>query len=206
MSETIRTFLDSSSTHSDLRGLGGCLMDETGWRQAEEHVVMDGGARQQSLQSVRAGRGAPRTRGGQTLDPEEEAVRMRGLIPSLALSLAVVAAGCAAPTPAEAPRQAPAAVPATPAAAPPPAAAPAAPPPPVTVKAGLLGSSSDAGVYIGDEKGYYRQQGIEIQYEAVETVSSVPMLTTGQIDIGGPAVSLAQINAFTRGLGVKLVA
>ena len=86
------------------------------------------------------------------------------------------------------------------------ATAPAAPPALVPVKAGLLASASDAGIYVGDEKGFYRQQGIEIRYEQTDTVSTVPLLGTGQIDVGGPAVSPAFVNAFLRGVDVKMVA
>lgn len=134
------------------------------------------------------------------------------LVGSGVLLSALVLAGCSAPAPAPAP--APAAPPAAaagsgaaaPATQPAPPAAPTAPPPLAVVKAGLLASSSDAGVYIGDALGYYRQQGIEIQYEVTDTVSTVPLLSTGQVDVGGPAVSPSLINAFTRGVELTMVA
>ncbi len=131
---------------------------------------------------------------------------MQWRIPDLVLALAFVVAGCGAGNAPAETRPAPTA----PAAAAGPASAaapaPAAPPSLVPVKAGLLATASDAGIYIGDEKGFFRQQGIEIRYEQSDTTSTVPMLSTGQIDVGGPAVSPALVNAFIRGVDVKLVA
>ncbi|HEY7066591.1 MAG TPA: ABC transporter substrate-binding protein [Chloroflexota bacterium] len=138
----------------------------------------------------------------------------RTLVLTLVVALAACSAGGSAPAP---PPPAPPATAAAPPSAPgattnaqsapaPTAAAPAAPSSLVPVKAGLLASASDAGIYVGDEKGYYRQQGIEIRYEQTDTVSTIPMLSTGQIDVGGPAVSPALINAFIRGVDLKMVA
>jgi NitT/TauT family transport system substrate-binding protein len=135
---------------------------------------------------------------------------MHWRLPSGFLALTTLLAACSSgPPPASPPPAAPtiaAAAAAPTSAATRPAAAPTAPPALVPVKAGLLASASDAGIYVGDEKGFYRQQGIEIRYEQSDTVSTVPLLSTGQIDVGGPAVSPALVNAFIRGVDIKMVA
>src|SRR5215207_6953320 len=138
--------------------------------------------------------------------------------PSQVLALLVLAAvwtaaACApaASPPAErAPANAPASAPAAPAAAVAPAAvAPESTRPSQTtvVKAAFFGSSSDAGVYIADEKGFFRELGIEIQYEKVGSSGEmIPLLSTGQFDIGGPGISAGLLNALARGVDIKLVA
>src|SRR5438067_12967496 len=80
--------------------------------------------------------------------------RGRRLGGALAL-LAVWLAGCATAPP-----------PAAPAAPPPVAAATAtAPPPPSqTVRLGALGSTSDAGFYIALDRGYFREQGLDVEF------------------------------------------
>jgi NitT/TauT family transport system substrate-binding protein len=139
-----------------------------------------------------------------------ETIRMRAGAALLSLALAITLAACSGNN---APATNSASEPSVPPASVAPTNAPtaageaaAAPPALVPVKAGLLASASDAGIYVGDEKGFYRQQGIEIRYEQSDTVSTVPLLSTGQIDVGGPAVSPALVNAFSRGVDLKLVA
>src|SRR5687767_14642854 len=39
--------------------------------------------------------------------------------------------------------------------------------PPVTVRVGLLSSISDSGVYIGLERGYYHELGLDLQVETI---------------------------------------
>src|SRR5918999_4811878 len=115
------------------------------------------------------------------MPPMEIVMRMRWQAPTAALALALTVV-CAPSPPPAAPRSSPPSAPpagaaatgSTPSAPARPAAAPLAP---VTVKVGLLGSVSDAGVYVGDERGYYRQQGIEISYEPYDAATSIPTLS-----------------------------
>jgi ABC-type nitrate/sulfonate/bicarbonate transport system substrate-binding protein len=125
----------------------------------------------------------------------------------------VLACQTAAPAP---PAAAPAAVapPAAPSvAASPTAGRPAAaslPPPlspPVTVKVGLLSSISDSGVYIGFERGYYRELGLDLQLETIADPNSMSaLLSTNQLDIAGFGVNANPFLAAARGIDVKLVA
>jgi NitT/TauT family transport system substrate-binding protein len=100
---------------------------------------------------------------------------------------------------------------ASPAASPSPAAKPAAAAPapvtPQTVRLGLLSSASDAGLFIAIEKGYFRDQGVEIQSSPFDSAAQmVAPLGTGQLDVGGGAPSAGLANALARGINIKVVA
>lgn len=77
----------------------------------------------------------------------------------------------------------------------------------VTVKVGTVNSSSDAGFFIADKKGYFRQEGISIEFIAFNSAAKmVASLGVGQLDVGGGAPSAGLYNAIARGIGVKIVA
>ncbi len=72
---------------------------------------------------------------------------------------------------------------------------------------GEVGSASDAGVYIADAKGYFRDQGIELAKVRFQTAADmVAPLGTGQLDVGGGAPSAGLMNAVAREVSVKIVA
>ncbi len=141
-------------------------------------------------------------------------LRPRGVV---CAGLLVALLGCqsAAPSapPAAPAAKAPTAAPAPAGAAPAPAAAaaPATMPrpldPPVTVKVGLLSSVSDSGVYLGYERGYYQELGLDLQLETIPDPNTIAQLVnTGQLDVGGFGVNANPFMAAARGIGVKLVA
>ncbi|HZU04694.1 MAG TPA: ABC transporter substrate-binding protein [Chloroflexota bacterium] len=105
---------------------------------------------------------------------------------------------------------APAAPPTAPAAPPAPAAAPTPEGPlrpPVTVRVGVVGATSDAGIYIAQERGYFREQGIEIDLSQFQTgPHMVPPLAQGQLDVGGGAPSAGLVNALAREIPIRIVA
>jgi ABC-type nitrate/sulfonate/bicarbonate transport system substrate-binding protein len=79
--------------------------------------------------------------------------------------------------------------------------------PPATVRVGVVGSTSDAGIYIGMEKGYFREQGIEIELSEFQAAQQmVPLLGTGQLDVGGGATSAGLINAVALEIPIRIVA
>jgi NitT/TauT family transport system substrate-binding protein len=141
---------------------------------------------------------------------------------SLVALLAVL--GCAAPQPAAPARSgsAPASAdkPAATVSAPPGAVAPAAPAAPVSAPAARqplsprvrvtfahLGQASDAGVYIALERGYFAEEGIDLETTLMDSGGRmVPSLAAGQLDVGGGAVSAALINAVSRDVPIKLIA
>ena len=79
--------------------------------------------------------------------------------------------------------------------------------PPVTVRVGVVGSTSDAGIYIAQERGYFREQGIELELSQFQTgPQMVPPLASGQLDVGGGAPSAGLVNALTRDIPIRIVA
>ena len=150
----------------------------------------------------------------------------------LALASLVLAAACspssggtaaptAAPT-AAAPTTAPAAKPTTaPAATTAPTNAPAATSapaaagnytptplnPPVKVSIGLLASSSDGGIFLANDRGYFKQEGIDLDIQRFQTlVDMVAPLSTGQLQIAAGGLAASLYNAANRELGMRIVA
>ncbi|SRR5579884_458197 len=79
--------------------------------------------------------------------------------------------------------------------------------PPATVRVGLLESISDSGVYIGYERGYYRELGLELQLETIPDPNIIStMVNANQLDVGGAGVNANPFQAAARGIGVKMVA
>jgi NitT/TauT family transport system substrate-binding protein len=64
-----------------------------------------------------------------------------------------------------------------------------------------------APVYVADARGYFREQGIELDYEQVAGgADAVPLLARGDVDVNLAAISAGTFNAFERGLDIKIVA
>jgi NitT/TauT family transport system substrate-binding protein len=79
--------------------------------------------------------------------------------------------------------------------------------PPVSVRVGLLSSVSDSGVYIGYERGYYRDLGLDLQLETIPDPNTISTLvSTNQLDVGGFGVNANPFQAAARGVAVKMVA
>src|SRR5690242_21412395 len=139
-------------------------------------------------------------------------------------SLLLVTAGCARPTtptggPAPAgsapsqPAAASAAAPAAPAGASSAAAsapAPLAPlNPAVPVRLGIkIGASmSDAGIYLAQDRGYFQEQGLEVDYVNFDAGSRmIAPLAQDQIDVAAGATSAGLFNAWSRDIPIKVVA
>jgi len=76
-----------------------------------------------------------------------------------------------------------------------------------TVRVGMIGTISDAGVLVGMEKGYYREEGIEIAVERFDTgPSMIPALAAGHIDVASPTADPSTFNAVARGIPLRVVA
>ncbi len=147
--------------------------------------------------------------------------RFAALLPLLSAALILACtsppAGSTQPAPASAPAGSAAGSGAAPAGAaagaattssPPPAApAASAPPSPATVRVGSQQLTGNAGNYIAQDKGYYTEQGLDVQYVDVGlTTQMIPPLAAGQVD--GVAVGLLSgtFNAIARGIGIRVVA
>jgi NitT/TauT family transport system substrate-binding protein len=87
-------------------------------------------------------------------------------------------------------------------------AACAGPPPQLDrVSVAELGVSSDAVIYIGIEKGYFAEQGIEVDRQHFNSVTEVlPALATGKLDVGSGAPGAGFFNALASGIPIKIVA
>src|SRR5690349_19289388 len=110
-----------------------------------------------------------------------------GALPGCAGSSAAPAPAApkpAAPAAAQAAPAAPiAAAPAAPATAAPQAAAPP-PPEPARIAVGGLGGLIDRVLYVAQDKGYFREQGIELDYTGVTSmVQAAPFLASGQMEV-----------------------
>ena len=67
--------------------------------------------------------------------------------------------------------------------------------------------STDVGFFIADKKGYFRDEGLAVNFTNFDTASKmVAPLGTGQLDIGGGAPSVGLYNAIVRGIDIKIVA
>jgi ABC-type nitrate/sulfonate/bicarbonate transport system substrate-binding protein len=124
--------------------------------------------------------------------------------------------GCGPPAPAASTAPAPAPPPVS--ATPPTAGAPAALPslsttsvppisPAVTVRVGVLGLAGDAGIFIGQERGYFQDEGIDVHVTILGAgPDAIPPLAAGQLDVGGPTPDASLLNAVSRDVPIKIVA
>jgi NitT/TauT family transport system substrate-binding protein len=89
-----------------------------------------------------------------------------------------------------------------------PAIAAAKPGATVSVKVWDGQTTIEAPIYIAQERGYFKEQGIEIQAVDVPGAfdTQVPLLATGQLDVGGGSLVPALFNAAGRGLPIRMTA
>jgi NitT/TauT family transport system substrate-binding protein len=141
-------------------------------------------------------------------------VKIRVLLPALLVLWTLVA--CQAPAAPPAPRPASEGAPAggatsaASAAARPAGAAPtataAAPPPLQPMKMGDARLFTGVPIYVAVEKGYFREQGIDMQFEPMTGGDSAAYLSTGQIDIALDAIAVGLFNAIERGADMRIIA
>lgn len=75
------------------------------------------------------------------------------------------------------------------------------------VRVGEIGAVSDLPFFLGLEKGYYSEQGLEVKLERFASgAKMMAPLSAGQLEVGGGAISAGFFNALARGLPVKIVA
>lgn len=136
-------------------------------------------------------------------------MRARIALPAVPLLLALaLLAGCTGPAPASQPAASapPPAQASSPTSAP--AAAPTSPAPAALTKVrmGTQTSVNDIAMWLAAERGYFRQEGIDIELVPFASASEmVPALATDQLEAGGIAVNPATLNAIARGVPIKIV-
>lgn len=72
---------------------------------------------------------------------------------------------------------------------------------------GIIGSSSDAPIYVGLDKGYFADAGIDLTVQPMGSLAKqVAPLSSGAIDVGCGAIGAALYNAVSRDIEMKVVA
>src|SRR5260221_14564545 len=88
-----------------------------------------------------------------------------------------------------------------------PSALPAPLSPPVAVRAGVLGLAGDAGIFIGQERGYFEQEGIAVDVTILGAgPDAIAPLAARQLEGGGPTPDPSLLNAIRRDLPIKIAA
>lgn len=86
-------------------------------------------------------------------------------------------------------------------------AAASAAPTPVTLKIGQVGGLSDAAIYLANARGFFKEQGITLDATSFASAAQmVAPLGTGELQVGGGAVSAGLFNAIDRGVGILITA
>jgi NitT/TauT family transport system substrate-binding protein len=77
----------------------------------------------------------------------------------------------------------------------------------VSVSVGNVNSASDAPMYIAAAKGYFKEEGLNIDFKSFDSAAKmVAPLGSGDLDVGGGAPSAGFYNAVARGVDLKVVA
>jgi NitT/TauT family transport system substrate-binding protein len=80
-------------------------------------------------------------------------------------------------------------------------------PRPLTVRFANAGIAAQAPTFLGIERGYFKELGIEIHIENLTSSNDmVALLSSDQLDVGHQAIAPAMFNAVARGVAVRMVA
>ena len=75
------------------------------------------------------------------------------------------------------------------------------------VSVAYVGTASDVGLYLAERKGYFRAEGLDVTLTQLDVTNKmVPMLGTGDLDVGSGTVAVGIYNAVSRGVGLRVVA
>lgn len=75
------------------------------------------------------------------------------------------------------------------------------------VHVGIINTTSDAPLFVADRKGYFRDEGLEVKFIVLDAAAKmIPSLGSGELDVGGGALSVGFYNAIARGIGIRIVA
>jgi NitT/TauT family transport system substrate-binding protein len=79
--------------------------------------------------------------------------------------------------------------------------------PPVTLQVGVVSSSSDGGIFIALDRGYFQDEGLQVETNQFQTgVDQIAPLGAGQLDVGTGAIAAGLYNAIGRGVPLRMVA
>ena len=75
------------------------------------------------------------------------------------------------------------------------------------VRVGNVNTVSDISIYIAHKKGYFKTEGLDIEFTGFQSAARmIAPLGTGDLDVGGGTVSAGLYNAFSRKIGIAVVA
>jgi NitT/TauT family transport system substrate-binding protein len=75
------------------------------------------------------------------------------------------------------------------------------------VKVGITNLSSDIGLFLAEQRGYFRDEGLKVELIPLDAgAKMIAPLGSGEIDVGAGATSAGLYNAVNRGLKIKVVA
>jgi NitT/TauT family transport system substrate-binding protein len=75
------------------------------------------------------------------------------------------------------------------------------------IRIGISRTISDAGYYVADAMGFFRDEGIDVSITGFNSAAQmIAPLGTGELDVGGGTVSAGFYNAVGRGILIKIVA
>lgn len=78
--------------------------------------------------------------------------------------------------------------------------------PPVTVRCGTTNSLSEAGQFIAVERGYFREQGLDVDFSSFDSAAGmIAPMASGQLDVGVGGVGAGMFNAVARGVPIRIV-
>jgi NitT/TauT family transport system substrate-binding protein len=66
--------------------------------------------------------------------------------------------------------------------------------------------TAEAGVYLAIDRGYFKQEGLDLSLEPLSMLSIIPPLSTGQLDLGATTPTPAAFNAMNSGIGLQIIA
>jgi NitT/TauT family transport system substrate-binding protein len=77
----------------------------------------------------------------------------------------------------------------------------------VPIRFGSPQSVSDAGIFIARDRGYFREQGFDVQSIVFQSApNTIAPLASGDLELAGGTFSTGLLNAVDRGIGIKAVA
>lgn len=78
--------------------------------------------------------------------------------------------------------------------------------PPVKIKIGVIGLAPEAGIYIAAEKGYFKDEGLDVEIEQQRsTAQQIQLMATGGLQYGTGGPDPALFNANQRDISIKIV-
>lgn len=81
------------------------------------------------------------------------------------------------------------------------------PPPPAKVSVSILYIAADGGLFTALEKGYFKEQGLELDLQRMTSgADAIALLATNKLDVGSGSLTPGLLNALRRGMPIQIVA